>query len=246
MAAQHADPIRIEARAGIELAQLQASPAFYGRGMPRGDGRPVVVVPGLFGNDVYLTPLRTWLRRIGYRPVASSLRINAGCPNRLREQIERATDRALARHDGPIALIGHSRGRMLAWALATRLQDRVSHLALLGSPAPAIVALFRDDGVMSRRGIANGSVARAGSRAMKLFDPDCNVPHCGCPYPDDIRRPLAVGTRVISFASRDDPIVRPAASRVWSGENVEVGGSHSGLAHNRSVYPRLARFLAER
>ena len=34
------------------------------------------------------------------------------------------------------------------------------------------------------------------------------------------------------------------ATRTTHGENVEVGGSHSGLAHNRAVYPHLARFLA--
>ncbi|MFV0308958.1 MAG: esterase/lipase family protein [Desertimonas sp.] len=244
MAGGRPDPIRVEARAGIELAQLQAAPVFYGYGIPRGDGRPVVVLPGLFGNDIYLTPMRRWLRRIGYRPVASSLRINAGCPNRLREQVERPIDRELERHGGPIALIGHSRGGMLAWAIASRLQDRVSHLALLGSPAPAVVAMFREEGVMSPRSVAHSSVARAGAQATKLFDPDCNVPHCGCPYPDDIRRPLSPATKVISFTSRDDPIVRPAASQVWNGENVEVSGSHSGLAHNVAVYPRLARFLA--
>lgn len=238
--------MRVEARAGVELAQLQTSPAFYGRGVPRGDGRPVVVLPGLFGNDVYLTPLRTWLRRIGYRPVASSLRINAGCPNRLREQVEGAVSRTLARHDGPVAIIGHSRGGMLAWALTSRLQDRVSHLALLGSPAPAIVAMMREHGVMSPHGVAHSSVARAGAQAMRLFDPDCNVPDCGCPYPEDIRRPLHVSTRVLSIRSRDDPIVVPAASTVLDGDNVEVGGSHSGLAHNRAVYPHLAHFLADR
>lgn len=236
----------MEARAAVELAQLQTAPVFYGRGVPRGDGRPVVVIPGLFGTDLYLTTIRSWLRRIGYRPVASSLRINAGCPNRLREEVERPIDRELERHGGPIALIGHSRGGMLAWALAARLQDRVSHLALLGSPAPAIVAMFREQRRLNPQHVAHNSVARAGAQAMKLFDPDCNVPDCGCPYPDDIRRPLDPATKVLSVFSRDDPIVRPAASRVWNGENVEIGGSHSGLAHNRTAYRHLGRFLAER
>src|SRR5262249_40380798 len=71
------DPLRIESRAVTELAQLHSAPIFYGRGAPRGDGRVVLVVPGLFGNDVYLGPLRGWLRRIGYTPVRSSLVVNA-------------------------------------------------------------------------------------------------------------------------------------------------------------------------
>ena len=62
------DWIRIESRALGELAALHSSPVFWGRDVKRGDGRLVIVVPGLFGNDVYLGPLRDWLRRMGYQP----------------------------------------------------------------------------------------------------------------------------------------------------------------------------------
>jgi pimeloyl-ACP methyl ester carboxylesterase len=246
MVDQRTDPLRVESRAVAELAQLHGAPVFYGRGAPRGDHRLVVVVPGLFGNDVYLGPLRGWLRRIGYTPVRSSLAINAGCPNRLRGEVERSIDRQLRQTPGPVALIGHSRGGMLCWALASRLQERASHLALLGSPAPAVVAMMRQQAVMEPHRYAHSSVAAAGARATKLFDPDCDVPACGCDYTKDLARPLHPATRVLAIYSRDDPIVRPAACRVWSGENVEVGGSHSGLSHNRDVYPHLARFLASR
>lgn len=240
------DPMRGESRVLGELAQLYAAPIFYGRSAPRGDGRLVVVVPGLFGNDVYLQPLRTWLGRIGYRPLRSSLTVNAGCPNRLRGDVQRAVERQLERTPGPVALIGHSRGGMLCWALAARLQARASHLALLGSPAPAVVRMLAHGATMAPSAVARASVARAGARAVRFFDPDCDVPMCGCDYVDDMRRPLHPATRVMSIASRDDPIVQPAACIVAAGENVEVGGSHSGLAHSRAVYPHLARFLADR
>jgi pimeloyl-ACP methyl ester carboxylesterase len=246
MADERNDPLRVEARAVAELAQLHSAPIFYGRGASRGDQRLVVVVPGLFGNDLYLGPLRGWLRRIGYTPVRSSLAINAGCPNRLRGDVERAVESQLRHTPGPVALIGHSRGGMLCWALASRLQERASHLALLGSPAPAVVVMMRQQGPMQPGRVAHDAVAAAGARATKLFDPDCDVPACGCDYTTDLARPLHVGTRLLSIYSRDDPIVRPAACRLPSGENVEVGGSHGGLAHNRDVYPHLARFLAAR
>ena len=92
----------------------------------------MLVIPGLFGNDLYLRPLRSWLSRIGYAPVRSGVSINAGCPERLRTEIERSLSPQLARRTGPIAIVGHSRGGMLGWAIASRLQERVSHLALLG------------------------------------------------------------------------------------------------------------------
>lgn len=250
------DALRIEARAGAELAALHTSGVFWGRGVPRGDGRTVVVVPGLFGNDLYLRPLRDWLRRIGYRPQRSSLTINAGCPKRLVNTIDATLERQLASTAEPIALVGHSRGGMLCWAYASRLGARVSHLALLGSPAPAVAALFRywqtfaPSTGFSPMGGTNNAVAAAGQRALRLLDPDCNVPACRCEYVDDVLRPLSPSTKVLSIASTDDPIVPPTASdlssaRLSRGENVLVRGSHSGLAHNRAVYELLAGFLAE-
>lgn len=237
--------MRVESRAVAELAALHASPVFWGRGVPRGDGRLVVVVPGLFGNDLYLRPLRDWLRRVGYRPARSSLTINAGCPNRLLSTIEQGVQRQLDASAEPVALIGHSRGGMLCWAFASRLGPRVSHLALVGSPAPAVVAMFREGRGFSPAGVAHAGVASAGQRAMRWFDPDCNVPACGCEYVQDVVRPLATSTRVLSISSRDDPIVPARSSQAEVGENVVVGGSHSGLAHNRAVYEHLGRFLAE-
>ena len=143
MSNDHGTVLRREAQAIGELAALHRDPVFFGRGVPRGDGRTVVVIPGLFGTDAYLEPLRAWLARIGYAPARSTLTINAGCPDRLRTQVERSLARRLDERPGPLCLIGHSRGGMLAWALATRLQARVSHLVLLGSPAPAVVTMMR-------------------------------------------------------------------------------------------------------
>jgi pimeloyl-ACP methyl ester carboxylesterase len=235
--------LRREAGALAELAALQRDPAFYGWGVPRGDGRLVLVVPGLFGNDLYLQPLRSWLQRIGYTPVTSSLPMNAGCPNRLRGQVENALAQRRRWRAGPLALIGHSRGGLLCWALASRLQDEVSHLILLGSPAGAVVTAMRQDGNLVPANVAT-SVATAGMRALKLLDPDCTVPACGCDYVEDVRRDLSPGTKVLSIASRDDGIVAADASRVEGAENIEVGGTHGGLVYNRAVYPHIARFLA--
>jgi triacylglycerol lipase len=238
------DVMQSEAGAIAELAALHRDPVFYGRGVPRGDGRLVVVVPGLFGNDLYLQPLRGWLSRIGYTPQRSGLRINAGCPERLRNEVARSIARQLDRRAGPIALIGHSRGGMLCWSLASRLQDRVSHFVLLGSPAPAVAALFASGTSDPPTTVARRSVADAGTRALKMMDPDCTVPACGCPYVEDLQRRLSPATRVLSIHSPDDQIVRPEACRVSDGDNVEVRGTHSGLAFNRAAYRHVGRFLA--
>jgi pimeloyl-ACP methyl ester carboxylesterase len=171
-----------ESLAMAEFAQLFGDPMYYGIGAGRGDGRHVVVLPGLFGNDWYLYPLRSWLSRIGFRPVRSSLSINAGCPERLSRRVEAEIQRRVASRPGPVALIGHSRGGILARAIAARFGDEASHLILLGSPVGAIERL---NGWPMAGGAnpAHNSVARAGNRARSLLDPDCDVPQCGCPFP---------------------------------------------------------------
>jgi pimeloyl-ACP methyl ester carboxylesterase len=233
-----------EAGALNEFFALQRDPVFRGVGIPRGDGRLVLVIPGLFGSDFYLEPLRSWLRRIGYRPVRSTISINAGCPDRLRTQVESALRRSMGRNPGPLAIIGHSRGGMLGWAIASRLQEQVSHLVLLGSPAPAVVRMMRSNPNPPQVRVAASAVADAGQRALRLLDPDCTVPACGCPYTVDLRRDLSPATRVLAVSSREDRVVGSRGTQVTRGENVTVGGTHSGLVYNRAVYPLIGRFLA--
>jgi pimeloyl-ACP methyl ester carboxylesterase len=172
--------------------------------------------------------------------------VNAGCPQRLREQVDRTLTRQIERHPGPVALVGHSRGGMLCWAIASHLQERASHLILLGSPAPAVVAMMRQGSWMKPGDVATSSVAEAGARAMRMLSPECDVPDCGCPYTEDLRRPLSAATRVMTVCSAEDPVVRPASCRAPGAENVEVHGTHGGLVFNRDVLPHVARFLASR
>ena len=53
-------------------------------------------------------------------------------------------------------------------------------------------------------------------------------------------------TRVTSIFSIEDPVVPAAACRLSGAENVEVRGSHSGLAQNAQVFAHLGRVLAGR
>ena len=83
-----------EALFGIEVLLLRAAPVYYGLGTKRGDGSPVVVIPGFLGVDLYLTEMFAWLRRIGYRPYFSGIGLNAECPNLLiRRKLTATLDR---------------------------------------------------------------------------------------------------------------------------------------------------------
>jgi pimeloyl-ACP methyl ester carboxylesterase len=232
-----------ETRVAEEFAELMGSPIYRGRDVPRGDGRVVLVLPGLFGNDLYLEPMHRWLKRIGYAPVRSSLLVNAGCPQRLCEEIEGHLKIRRGSTSAPVAIIGHSRGGILARALAARLQGDASHLIHLGSPAAAVTRAM-DYRAATVGAPAGQAVYRAGLRARQLLDPDCEAPECGCAFLGDVRQPLHARTRVASIFSSEDPIVPRAAARSPDGRNVEITGSHSGLAYNVAAYEVIAQELA--
>jgi pimeloyl-ACP methyl ester carboxylesterase len=234
-----------EARIGEEFARLLRSPVYRGRDVPRGDGRLVLVLPGLFGNDLYLEPMHSWLRRIGYTPVRSSLLVNAGCPQRLIEEVDSHLSIQRQTRRGPIAIIGHSRGGILARALAANLQNDASHLVLLGSPAAAVTRAM--DYQREAEQVPGGArVYRAGQRARQLLDPDCDAPECGCAFLTDVRASLHPSTRVTSIFSSEDPIVPRSACRVPGASNHEITGTHSGLAYNIDALRLIADALAER
>ncbi|OAI38990.1 hypothetical protein AYO38_08560 [bacterium SCGC AG-212-C10] len=233
-----------EASALAEYATLSLSPIFFGVGVPRGKGQPVLVLPGLFANDLYLQPLRGWLMRIGYRPLASGLAFNAGCPDRLSRDVEAQIERANVVARGKLIIIGHSRGGILGWAIAARLGERVAGLVLLGSPAGTLSQALRTSPALDPSRMAASPVVDAGTRARKLLDPACDFPTCGCAFPNALARPLAGSLPIVSIASRTDAIVPTGACYVAGAKNLIVDGSHSGLVANREVYALLAAELA--
>jgi hypothetical protein len=65
-------------RALIQLARLLTSSVFWASGVSRGDGHSVLVIPGYAAADLHYIPMRSWLRRLGYRPLRSGMSFNAG------------------------------------------------------------------------------------------------------------------------------------------------------------------------
>jgi triacylglycerol lipase len=230
----------------VDLGALLADPVFYGIGVPRGDGKPVVVIPGLLGNDLYLQPLRRWLGCVGYSPVRSTLLFNAGCMQRLREQIHREITRRTETDPRPIALIGHSRGGVMAWALASQFREKVSHLVLLGSPVASFRASVASGNPYAPAGAVGRMLMRTSEEFRKILDPDCDYPNCGCTLVNDVVSHLSARTAILSIHGSEDLVVREVAQSTTDGQNVLVNASHVGLVYNAQVYRALGRFLAER
>ena len=184
---------------GVEFGMLLADPIFWRRDVPHGDGHPVVLIPGLLASDDYLRPLSSWLRRIGYRPLWSGLRIDPGFSE---AAIQRITQRVEQEHQSTgsrISIIGHSMGGALARSAALRSPNAVRRVITLGSP------MFFGAQQRLSLSVALTAIYTRGDRI--------------------VRHPHALG--------RDD-----------HADNIEVTGSHVGLALNAEVYGHLARVLA--
>lgn len=121
-------------QSAAEYGQLVADPVFGGAGVARGDGHPVMVIPGFLGNDRYLETLRGWLRRIGYASLASGLSRNTGFRRELLEHLEQRAIEASRAAGGSVSIIGHSLGGVYARAIARRNPAMVRKIVTMGSP----------------------------------------------------------------------------------------------------------------
>jgi pimeloyl-ACP methyl ester carboxylesterase len=229
-----------ELRWQLEAARLLASPVFRGRGVPRGDGRPVLLLPGFLAGDYTLAAMGLWLRRIGYLPRGANFVTNTSCSDQALRRVERRAEALVARRERRVAVVGHSRGAHLGKALAARRPELVSHVVALGgglssqlaisAPTEAAVALVR---AWHRRGDRNGDRIA------------CLSEECGCAFTAAYSAPFPESVRLTSIYSKEDGVVRWQSCVVPYADNVRVGGSHVGLAFNTEAYRAIARALAE-
>jgi triacylglycerol lipase len=229
-----------ETRWTLELSRLLADPVFHGRGVPRGDGRAVLLMPGFGGGDQTLLVLAAWLRRIGYRPSTCGFVTNLGCSDRAVDRVERRLERLYDRHGRRAALIGHSRGGHYARALAHRRPELVSHAILLGAGLRQMLATSYPTRA------AAGAARRAALRSGRARSPLCLTEGCDCRFSVDFAAAFpADRVRLTSVYSKGDGVVRWQSALVPYGTCVEVTGSHVGLIFNRKTYRAIAAALAD-
>ena len=232
-------PPLAETRWCLELGRLLADPVWHGIGVPHGDGRPVILMPGFLAGDQTLRVMAAWLRRVGYRPRFAGFVTNTDCSDRALDRVERAVDQLWGAYGRRVALIGHSRGGHFARALAGRRPDRVSHAismgadlqGMFGASAPTLFAVS-----IARRAVHSSGRARRDT---------CISTHCGCPFSHDYARLFPFDrVRLTSIYSKGDGVVHWQCQVIPHADCVEVTGSHVGLIFNRKVYRAVASALA--
>lgn len=216
--------LALEARAPFEFAAgVAAAPLLLSS--PRGDGHPVLVIPGFMASDFSTRPLRRLLAALGHDVHAWGQGRNLGArPGVLERGIE-LVHTLRARHSRKVSIVGWSLGGLFARELAKRAPDAVRCVVTLGSPFTG---------------------PRRATNAARLYDrvnrgqPPGPVRHA------ELRVPPPVPTT--SIYSRSDGIVAWQCSVEQVGpmaENIEVEASHLGLGVNPLVMHALADRLAQ-
>jgi pimeloyl-ACP methyl ester carboxylesterase len=121
-------------RPAVEFSMLLADPVFWGWGVQRGDGHSVLALPGLGGGDAYLTPMRRWLRRIGYTPVGSGIDVNPGWSEELLEVVSELVQQEFRGSRSKVTIIGHSLGGVYGYAIAAHQPHMIRQIITLASP----------------------------------------------------------------------------------------------------------------
>jgi len=229
-----------EALFGAEILILHAAPVFYGFGVPRGDGSAVILIPGFLATDTYLTEMHAWLRRIGYKPYFSGIGLNAECPNLLiQRRLNQTIEKALLDTERKVHLIGHSLGGVIARSLAGQRLGDVASIITLGTPIR---------GSLHNRTVFN-AVEAVRLRILKEHGPhvlpDCYTGNCTCNFVNSFRKNVSGKIPETAIYTRQDGVVDWRQCLTMDPTvDVEVPGTHLGLAFNPAVYSIVAERLA--
>ncbi len=118
----------------FEWLALRLSLVYRGMGIPRGNGAPVVLIPGYLASDWSLREMFHWLQRMGYRPYLSDIGWNNDCFDVLVDRLLETVEKVNAQTGRKVVLIGQSLGGVFARSVATRRPDLVASVITLGSP----------------------------------------------------------------------------------------------------------------
>src|SRR5258707_12775446 len=206
-------------------ASLLFSPLLMGA--PRGDGHPVLTLPGFLASDLSMAPMRRYLKELGYDAYAWNNGRNIGGVLRMRAALR---DRLAAVHSATgrkVSIIGWSLGGIYARDLALQMPERVRSVITLGSP------------------FANDVRATNATRLYEALSGEAVEDN------SDLTRAIAGDLPVpaTSIYSRTDGIVNWRTSLLRpsdTAENIEVHlASHIGLGVNAAALWAIADRLAQ-
>jgi hypothetical protein len=193
--------------------------------LPRGDGHPVIVFPGLAADHRSISSMLALCRQLGYAAHDWGLGINTGPRGELdawMDQLAGHVDALVAPRATTMSLIGLSLGGIYAREVAKRLRRRVRQVITVGTPFAGrpehtnVAWLYR---------WLNGRAPMFDDELLTRLRASPDVP-------------------TTSVFSRSDGVVAWQACLHEEGaqhtENIEVASSHCGLGWNTQVLAIVA------
>lgn len=218
-------------RAIAEWGSLAVSMGTLLATAPRGDGHPVLVLPGFMTSDTSTRVLRRFLKSLGYDAHTWNLGRNLG-PRAIGAQGEKLVERLREVHEATgqkVSLVGWSLGGVMARLLSRRAPDAIRQVITLGSPfngSPKSSNVWRLYELMS------------GSKVDGVHTQDM-IAEIAAPPLVPFSAIYSKADGVVAWETCQDA---PTATS----ESIEVHGSHIGLGVNPSVLYAVADRLAQK
>ena len=192
---------------------------------PKGDGHPVLVLPGLVASDLSTRVLRRFLRERGYYVHGWKLGRNLGLRDGVEKALFERLDALNQQHGAKVSIVGWSLGGLYARVVGKHNPEAVRSVITLGSPFAG-----------SPRSTNAWRVYEWAS-GQKSDDPQAH---------ERLRGALTMPTTSI-YSKTDGIVAWPSSIDVETptSENIEVYASHLGLGVNPAVLYAVADRLSQ-
>jgi pimeloyl-ACP methyl ester carboxylesterase len=194
---------------------------------PRGDGHPVLTLPGFLASDLSMAPMRRYLKELGYDPHAWRMGRNFGGVYGKRKALRELLTGIHEATGRKVSIVGWSLGGVYARDLALQVPDMVRSVITLGSP------------------FANDIRATNATKLYELLSGEGvdDIPGLREAIAGDMPVPASsIYSRTDGIVNWRTSLVRPSATA----ENIEVHlASHIGLGFNPAALWAVADRLAQ-
>jgi len=228
-------PTALAPRKALLFMEGRAIPEFFGFAaalptlaalVPRGDGQPVLILPGLTAGDSSTVSMRRFLKAKGYPTYGWKMGVNLGPRPGVEQGLIDLVTNLADKYERKISIVGWSLGGIYARQLGKMKPDLIRQVISLGSP-------FGGD-----RRATNAWRVYESVSGQKSTD---GHHHMG----GAISAPPPVPTTAI-YSKTDGICAWQNCIEVKTdiAENIEVRGSHCGLGHLPSAVYAVADRLA--
>ncbi len=213
-------------RAAFEFGLFAATRKILKNG-PKGDGHPVLVLPGFMTSDRSTSVLRNYIDSLGYNVKTWDMGLNLGGPEyafKVADRLEEISDE----YGKKVSIVGWSLGGVYAREVARQVPEKVRQVITLGSPFGGI---FEKNNARWFYDFLHGPKGLDISQELLK---DILLPP---PVPS-----TAIFTKEDGVVNWQHCIEREENETT---QNVQIGGSHFGLGHNPAALYCIANRLKQ-